>query len=341
MARPTWRGAVSFGMVSVPVQLFTAVRSTSVRFRQLNRSTHEPVRQKRVDASSGEEVAYDDIVKGYEVRPGHYVVVDRSELDALDPGASRTIEIHDFVEQPQIDPVYYDRAYYLAPDGESSVKPYRLLTSAMQRTNRVAVARFVMRGKEYLAAIRAHDGVLVLSTMHFSDEVATPAELDAEAFEPDKVELRDRELAMAEQLIEAMTTTFDPDAYKDEHTGRVLEYLEAKAADETVSPTTESERRGGEVIDLMAALESSLQRSQAGGGTRSGGDTGAGDGSRVGRRARSESEGSQGQAPDYGGMTRNALYALAQERELPGRSSMSKQQLVEALRASDASAGAA
>ena len=333
MPRPTWRGAISFGLVNVPVQLFTAVRSHDVRFRQLNKHTKQPVRQQRVDAESGDEVAYQDIIKGYEVSDGRYVVVDPDELSQLDPTASRLIEILDYVDQSEIDPVYYDRAYYLAPDGETAGKPYRLLTEAMQSAGKVAVARFVMRDKEYIAAIRAHDGMLVLSTMHHADEVADPADLGADVFQP-SVEVRPREVEMAEQLIESMTTSFEPERYPDEYRQRVLEYLEAKAEGEQVEVSAQRPE-AGEVIDLMAALERSLDRARQG-------DSGE----RIEPRADAgESEPSGPPSPAsgdrYDEMTRDQLYDLAQERELPGRSSMSKAELAAALRASDAESGAA
>jgi DNA end-binding protein Ku len=315
MVRPTWRGAISFGLVNVPVQLITAVRSHTVRFRQLHGKTNNPIRQQRVDAETGDVVPFEDIVKGYEVGDERYVVVDPAELSELDPKASRLIDIEDYVDQSEIDPVYYDRAYYLVPDGETAGKPYRLLTEAMERAGRVAIARFVMREKEYLAAIRAKDGMLVLSTMHHHDEVADPADLDTDAFTTD-AEVRDREVTMAEQLIASMTTEFDATAYEDRHRARVLEYLEAKADGEQVDLGGEAEDTG-EVIDLMEALERSLERARDGGGdTEVAGD-------------------------DYESMSRDELYDIAQQRELPGRSSMSKAQLVEALRASDADSGVA
>ena len=344
MARPTWRGAISFGLVSVPVQLFTAVRSQTVRFRQLHGETRRPVRQKRVDAETGDEVAYEDIVKGYELGEGRYVVVDTDELAELDPTASRVIDIHDYVEQEQIDPIHYDRAYYLAPDGETAAKPYKLLAAAMERSGKVAIAEFVMRGKSYLAAVRARDGMLVLSTMHYSDEVADPAELAPEALDLDGVEVRDRELVMAEQLIESMVTDFDPSAYHDRHRERLVAYLEAKAAGEQFElPADEGD--GGEVIDLMAALERSLERARGDGDEVADAPAAAAeedaDGEAGARAAEQSAAASAGSPPDYATMTRSQLYDLAQERELPGRSGMSKAELVEALEASDVSAGAA
>lgn len=344
MARPTWRGAISFGLVNVPVALYTAVRPQRLRFRQLHAETGNPVRQRRVDAETGKEVAYDELVKGYEVDDGTYVIVDPAELAALDPSGSRLIEIHDFVAQSAIDPVLYDRAYYLGPDGETAGKPYVLLTEAMQRADRVAIASFVMRGNEYLAAIRAVDGRLVLSTMHYSDEVADPSEAGPDLDELD-VSLNDRELGMAESLIDSMTTEFCPPCYRNEHRARVEEFLQAKAQDGELS-VTDPDKGGGEVVDLMAALERSLaQAGESGGGREdSSGDAGgsrrrrgsdggsARRGSGGGGRARSggASSGGDGARP-LDDWTRDELYARAQQLDIPGRSSMSKGQLVAAI----------
>lgn len=320
MARATWSGAISFGLVSVPVQLFTAVRSHTVRFTQLHEGTNAPIKQRRVDSETGEEVPYDEIVKGYEVADGSYVIVDPDELKALDPDASRTIDILDFVDQGQIDPIHYDRAYYLGPNGEAAAKPYRLLVEAMTRTDKVAIANFVMRGRSYLAAIRARGGLLVLSTMHYADEVADPSDLEVvEALE--QVEVRDREVAMAEQLIASLERDFEPSVYRDEHRERLEEFLEAKASGQRIELPEPSEQ-GGDVVDLVAALERSLDRAR-----------GAGEGSETGPAS----------SADYDGLTRDELYQLAQERDIPGRSSLSKAQLVTALHDADrdADAGAA
>lgn len=307
MARATWSGSISFGLVNVPVKLFTAVRSHTIQFTQLHKDTHARVRRRRVDEETGEEVAYDDIVKGYEVAPDQYVVVDPDELAELDPDATRTVDIRDFVDLDEIDPVYYDRPYYLMPDGDTAAKPYRLLADAMERADKVAVAKMVMRNKEYLVAIRARDGLLLLSTMNYADEVADPADLDApESLE--NVEVAEREVAMAEQLIDSLVTTFDPTAYEDEYQQRVTEFLEAKAKGQKVD-VRPAERETGEVVDLMSALEASLERAAGeGSGTRPGG---GGDG--------------------LADMSKDELYDLAQERDIPGRSSMSKAELVAAL----------
>jgi DNA end-binding protein Ku len=316
VARATWSGAISFGLVSVPVQLFTAVRSQSVRFTQLHEGTNAPIKQRRVDSETGEEVPYQEIVKGYEVGEGRYVVVDPEELRALDPDASRTIDILDFVDQTEIDPIHYDRAYYLGPDGEAAAKPYRLLVEAMARTGKVAIASFVMRGRSYLAAIRARDGLLVLSTMHYADEVADPSELEI-VDRLAEIEVRDREVEMAEQLIASLERDFDPGVYRDEHRARLEDFLEAKAAGQQVELPTPTERTG-DVVDLVAALERSLERARGSGG-----------------------EAADGAAePDYAAMTRDELYQVAQERDVPGRSSLSKAELVEALRAGDGSSDA-
>jgi DNA end-binding protein Ku len=328
VARATWSGAISFGLVSVPVQLFTAVRSHDVRFTQLHEGTGARVKQRRVDAETGEEVPFDDIVKGYEVEPGRYVIVDPEELDELDPEASRLIEICDFVDQAEIDPVYYDRPYHLAPDGEAATRSYRLLVEAMERTGKVAVATFVMRGKAHLAAIRARDGLLVLSTMHFADEVADPAELEVDSALAE-VEVRDREVEMAEQLIGSLSTEFDPSRYRDEHQERIRSFLEAKAEGQHVE-LPDTEREGGEVVDLVAALERSLDRARGadGGGGRGSGRGGDGGAAPASRDA-------------YADLSKSELYELAQERDLPGRSGLTKDELVAALRAADEEAGAA
>jgi DNA end-binding protein Ku len=351
MARPTWKGSISFGLVNVPVQLYTAVRSQDIRFRQLHGKTHARVKQQRIDVETGEEVDYDDLVKGYETEDGRYVIVDPDELRQLDPKASELIDIHDFVELADIDPLYYERPYYLAPNGKAAAKPYRLLADAMTREGKVAIASFVMRNKEYLAAIRAHDGLLILSTMHHADEVVDPEDLDIEGLIGD-VEVREREVEMAQRLIDSLVTDFEPAAYEDSYRQRLMEFLEAKAEGQDVElPEVEPDRGG--VIDLTAALEQSLERAGRAGkgsGRRREPDEGdaststgtnGGDGKRRGRRAEEKGSAGRSAGDAYEDLTRDELYQLAQERDLPGRSSMSKRDLVAALRSTDAEAGAA
>lgn len=256
MARAIWSGSIGFGLVNVPVKLYSAVRSHSIGFHQLARGDLSRIRQKRVSSISGEEVPYEDIVKGYEIAPDQYVVIDPEELDALDPEASRTIEIEDFVDLPEIDPIHFDQPYYLGPHDQAAAKPYRLLVEAMHVTNKVAIGRFVMRTKQYLAAVRAKDGILVLETMNYADEIVPQEEIEGVPGEDD-VEVRPRELDMARQLVESLSSEFDPERYEDEYRTRVLELIERKAAGQEVvtQPTIEQPAR---VVDLMSALEESL-----------------------------------------------------------------------------------
>lgn len=304
MARATWSGQISFGLVNVPVKLFTAARSHDVRFRQINRQTGARVRRQRVDARTGEEVPREEIVKGYDT-DGSYVTVDPEEVDELRPDGDRTISIEDFVDLSDIEPIYYDRPYYLMPDGAAARKPYRLLVEAMEDRGKAAIAHFVMRSKEHLAAIRPREGVLLLSTMRYADEVVDPEDLDTDIGE---VEVTDRELDMAEQLIDSLVTDFDPSTYHDRFQEQLRELIERKAEGEEPVVEAVEEEAGGEVIDLMEALEQSLH------------------GARSGRR--SEEDG-------YEEMSKEELYDLAQERDIGGRSRMSKDELVAALRAGD------
>ncbi len=253
MPRPIWSGAISFGLVNVPVKLFTAVSPKDVRFHQIDGRTNSRIRQKRVSVATGEEVPYEEIVKGYELRPDTYVTIAPEELEALDPKATKTIDIEDFVDLDQIDPIYYDRPYYLVPD-KGGAKPYALLRAAMQETNKVGIARLVLRTKQYLAAIRAKDNVLIIETMLYPDEVVPVDDLDLPG---DEAEVSPREEKMARQLIDSLTTDFDPTKYRDEYRERVLALIEQKASGQEIvveEPTEEPTK----VVDLMAALEASL-----------------------------------------------------------------------------------
>jgi DNA end-binding protein Ku len=257
MARSIWTGAISFGLVTVPVKLYSAVNRKTVRFHQLNGKTGVRIAQRRVDPSTGDEVAYEDIVKGFELTPDHYVVIEPGELEALEPKKTKTIEIEDFVELSDIDPIFYDHPYYLAP-GPGGAKPYRLLLEAMRETGRVAIARVVIRSKEQLVALRPMgDDVLGISTMLFSDEVVEPDKIDELAAAAD-VEATARELDIAKQLVESLAGQFDPSKYHDTYREEVLDLIERKAAGEeiAVQPVTEDEAEP--VPDLMAALKASL-----------------------------------------------------------------------------------
>ena len=261
MPRSIWSGAISFGLVNVPIKLYSAVSKKTVRFHQLHGETGTRIQQRRVDPSTGEEVTYDDIVKGYEIGKDRYVVITPDELDSLDPEKTRTIEIEDFVEESEIDPLYYDHPYYLAP-ATGAEKPYRLLLDAMAQAGRVAIARVVIRNKEQLVAIRPAGDALTMSTMNFADEVVSPDAIEEIAAEEDgKAKATQRELDMAEQLIDSLTSDFDPSKYHDTYRERVLDLIERKAAGEEIAVAPEAPEPAA-VPDLMAALEASLQEAK-------------------------------------------------------------------------------
>jgi len=252
-----WSGAISFGLVNVPIKLYSAVSKKTVRFHQLNRETGSRIAQKRVDSVTGEEVPYENLVKGYELTKDRYVTITPEELETLEPEKSRTIDIEDFVDLSQIDPVYYDHPYYLVPD-KGAAKAYGLLLNAMRESGRVAIARVILRSKEQLVAIRpGHDGrVLMMETMIFHDEVVPTSELDGL---PDAEELQvsEREIAMAQQLIDSLATDFEPERYHDTYREQVLALIERKAAGEEITAAPEAPAPA-KVPDLMAALEASL-----------------------------------------------------------------------------------
>ncbi len=255
MARAIWSGAISFGLVNVPVKLYSATSPKTVRFHQLSSKTGARIRQKRVDPSTGEEVPYEEIVKGYELTPDRYVLISPEELDALDPKATKTIDIEEFADLADIDPIYYDHSYYLAPT-TGGAKAYRLLLDAMSESGKVGIGRVVLRSKQQLCALRPTGGVLTLSTMLFGDEVLAPDRLD-ELDAIGDAEATDRELKMAEQLIESLSAEFDPTKFRDEYRERVLELIERKASGEEIAVQPEAEEPAP-APDLMAALEASL-----------------------------------------------------------------------------------
>ena len=260
MPRAIWSGAISFGLVSVPVKLYSAVSRKTVRFNQLDSETNSRVRQKRVNAE-GEEVPYERIVKGYEVAKDSYVVVSDEELASLAPKASRMIDISDFVDEAEIDPVFYDAAYYMVPE-ELARKPYALLTGAMEASNRVAIASFVMRTKQYLVAIRPVDGVLMMSTMVYADEVVPVDEIPG-LDELAEIEATEAELAMAGQLIESLSAQFEPEQYVDTYREQVLELVEAKASGSVTTIEVPAAAEDEGVVDLLAALEASVSAAKA------------------------------------------------------------------------------
>jgi DNA end-binding protein Ku len=260
VARPIWSGAISFGLVNVPVKLYSAVSRKTVRFHQLHEKTGGRIRQKRVDSQTDEEVPYEDIVKGYEIGDDRYVVVTPEELESLDPEKTRTIDIIDFVDLDEIDPIFYDHPYYLAP-AAGAEKPYNLLREAMERAGKVAIAKVVIRSKESLVAIRASGPLLTMSTMLFHDEVVSPDAIDDLPDDEKAAKVTKREVEMAEQLIGSLTAEFDPTKYRDEYRERVLDLIERKAEGEEISVQAPAEEPA-KVPDLMAALEASIKAAQ-------------------------------------------------------------------------------
>src|SRR5919198_5610632 len=257
MARAIWSGSISFGLLNVPVRLYSPVSRKPVSFRERGGSDKSRIRHKRVAESDGEEVPYEEIVKGYEVAPEQYVVLTRDELEELDPKKTRAIEIQDFVDLDEIDPIYFDHPYYLGPD-KGAEKPYALLVKAMSDERKVAVARFVLRNREYLAAIRPMGKVLTMATMRFADEVVTPEELGEDVIPEDGRKLDKREVDMAKRLIDSLSTDFDADKYRDEYREELLALIGRKARGEEIVESVSEEPKPTKAPDLMAALEESL-----------------------------------------------------------------------------------
>jgi DNA end-binding protein Ku len=258
MARAIWSGSISFGLLNVPVKLYSAVSKQNISFRELREGDGSRVRHKRVAESDGKEVPYEKIVKGYEFAPDQYVTLTREELSELEPKRTRTIEIQDFVDLDEIDPIYFEQPYYLGPD-KGAAKAYALLVEAMKDAHKVAVARFVLRNKEHLAAIRPMDDVLTMATMRFADEVVSPEDLDGEVFEEEKPTKPDkREVEMARRLIDSLSSDFKADKYRDEYREELLDLLERKAEGKEIVSAPSDEPEPTKAPDLMAALEESL-----------------------------------------------------------------------------------
>ena len=261
MARPIWSGSISFGLVTVPVKLFSATSPKEVRFHMLHDKDGGRIQQKRVCSIDGEEVSWEHIVKGFEISKGRYVTVTREELEAFNPKATKAIEIEDFVELPQIDPIYYASTYYLVPD-RGAAKPYALLREAMKRSNKVGIGRFVLRTKQYLAAVRPLGKALAISTMLYADEVVSQDEL--EGLPDAHAKPGEREMKMAEQLIESLWAEFDIRKYKDDYRAQVLALLERKAEGEEIVAEAPAEEPRGKVVNLMEALQKSLAAAKGG-----------------------------------------------------------------------------
>jgi DNA end-binding protein Ku len=264
MPRSIWSGAISFGLVSVPIKLYSAVSQKDVSFHQIDESSGARIRYKRVSEKTGREVPYERIAKGYEIDDGRYVVIEPKELEQFAPEATRRIDIQEFVDLSEIDPIYYEHPYFLAPD-RGGEKAYALLLRAMDEAEKVGIGRVVIRGKEYLAAIRPYSKkALALETMLFPDEIVDVS--DIPKISERSVRVSEQELKMARQLVESLSTGFDPSGYKDEYRNRVLTYLKKKAKGKTVQ-IEEPEEEAPAVVDLMEALKRSVEGSRSGGAT--------------------------------------------------------------------------
>lgn len=367
MARPTWKGSISFGLVTIGVNLYPATESHTIRFHQYRRGTDERVRHKRVGESSDEEVPYEEIVKGYDTGGGEHVIVEPDELEAIEPRRSRAIDIEDFVELSEVDPLYFRGGYYVTPANEDAATPYALLREVMDETGRTAIGRFVMRTKEHLVAIRAVGPGLVLHTMFFADEVRNPQMLGEMDFLEAHLQPDPRKLEVARQLVDSLASDWDPTRYEDTYRSRVMELVESKAAGRSFEAADGEQK--ADVIDLMAALEASVDRARrsrgdaddsadgdSGGerskstrrtGTRSNKASSTDTGS---KRSGSKESGSNGSGPkrsapkrsgakrtrakataDLTELSREELYEEAKRRDIAGRSKMSKDDLIAAL----------
>ncbi len=265
MARAIWSGSISFGLVSVPVKAYAAVRDHNVHFNQLEKGTGARIRYQKVSDKTGKEVSGDDIESGYEVSSGKYVVVDTEEIQDLRPRTTKTIDVSDFVDLAEIDPIYYERTYWLAPAGDAAERPYRLLLAAMEAEGKAGIGSVVMRTKQYLAAIRPLDGALAMSTMRFADEVVPQSDIDAlprKGTKPDA-----KQLKLASQIIGSLTTDWDPKRYHDTYTEELKDLISAKAKGKKIT-VEESAPAEGKVVDLMEALEASLAAARKGGGRK-------------------------------------------------------------------------
>lgn len=320
MARAIWTGSITFGLVSIPVGVFSATEDHTIHFHQFERGTSDRVRNQRVNERTGKEVEFGDIVKGADVGDGEHVMLESEELDAVAPGRSRSLEIMDFVDLDEIDPIYLQRTYWLAPTAQEYRRPYALLLQAMAETNRVAIGTFVMRNKEYLAAIRADRNVLAMETLFFADEVRDPGEeLDLPRRRTSSGK-GDKELAMAVRLIDSMSQAWEPEQYHDSYRDRVSKLIEDKRKGREVVVEAEP-AEPTEMSDLLAALERSVNA-----GRRKGG--GAPRKRATGKKGR---RGNADPAVDLGSATKSELLVLAREMDVAGRSSMNRDQLAEAV----------
>jgi DNA end-binding protein Ku len=331
MPRAIWTGSISFGLVSIPVGLYSATEDHTIHFHQFERGTADRIRYQRINERTGKEVEYSDIVKGKEVGGGDYVIVEPEELADIAPGRSRTIDIVTFVDLDEIDPIFFQKTYWLGPTAEQYSRPYALLREAMDRSNRAGIATFVMRGKEYLTAIRADDDVLALETMFFADEIRDPAKLDDL---PGTTQAKGRELEMATSLIESMSGPWRPEDFHDTYSERVEELIEAKRRGREI--VTESEPPEPTAMsDLIAALEASV--AEARGGRKDERSDARKHAATTARKKAGKNGGKGGKSEpdvpdgDLSQLSKADLTAMARDLDIPGRSSMNRAELERAV----------
>ncbi|KOG41343.1 Ku protein [Streptomyces decoyicus] len=347
MARPVWSGSLSFGLVSLPVQMYSATESHTVHFHQIERGTSDRIRNRRVNERTGEEVAAEDIVKGLDAGDT-YVVVEPEELDDIAPGRSKALEISGFVDLDAVEPIFFDKTYYLGPRGKEYAKVYGLLHRALTMSRKAGIATLVLRNREYLVAVKAEADLLVLHTLHWADEIRDP--YDEVANLPEKPKVTDRELKTAVELIEALSTDWEPEEYHDTYQEHVRRLIEAKQKGETVEKAAEPPESTN-VVDLMDVLRSSVKRAQGkkSTGTRAKKATGtqksrgtkkseasnkpeASNKSRAPNKPRAPKKSSGGkQSARLDRLTKAELYERATEAGIRGRSSMSREELITAL----------
>ncbi|HVT20857.1 MAG TPA: Ku protein [Mycobacteriales bacterium] len=324
MPRALWSGVLTFGLVNVPVGLFSATSEKSIRFNQLNKNTGNRIRYRKVDDATGEEVPASEIVSGYDTGDDEYVMVEREELASVAPGRSELMEISDFVDLADIDPIFYRQTYYLAPRGKGADRAYALLRRAMLDTGKAGVATMVMRDREHLVVLRPSGDALVVESLYFADEIRGAEDVIGDL--PGDDTFADRELKIAEQLIESLSVDWEPERYHDTYRDRVQELIDSKREGRQVVTAKKAPRTN--VIDLMAALEESI----AARGGRGGKADKAGKTAKPAKRA-ADTAAPDGVPPEYAEMTKSELLKLAARADIKGRSSMSKDELAVAVAA--------
>ena len=264
MARAIWKGSISFGLVNIPIGLYPATRKEELRFRLLRKTDLSPVNYKRVAEKDGKEVPWDQIVKGYEYEKGKYVVLKEEDFQRVDLEATQTVDIQDFVDQEEIDPIFFYKPYYLEPQ-KGGDKAYALLRDSLKEKKKVGIAKVVIKTREYLAGVKPEDGALVLELMHFADELVDTSKLDL----PNKVEVGKRELHMASALVDSMSSKWNPEKYKDDYKEALMEVIEEKveAGGKEIEEKPKKAPKPTKVIDLVKVLQQSLEQSGRAGRT--------------------------------------------------------------------------